>query len=490
MKPNQRLLFSFMAGAAFVLAGCSDKDNAPVITDFIVVEEGSAGPAEIVENTQPTAILGSGGSISGLLSSTFTNIVEVAKAKNVIVACSDMDAYEEELLAAYKRGAVITVTDTDAAQVDEWCAAHGMLYPGDPSAAGGCSLISFNRKAASIAIQKKYVVQDDIIDEEEVPLAIYANWLDELLSKNLMGGNDLRSRDIKKRFAPQHVKQVFPIDLLENVQGPDWNVQGPEWPLPENASLTATAEVAYDIYPLHSFADNGSSEGDYYVVDAELTIHSADIYNGRWQFTNSSGRFESAGFHLSGCRLEAGMLERSASGLVDCEGYGFAAGPAPETAVDSSSCQAGFDWSFDGWLTGGNGLESTVPTPLQQGGWTWSGASSQDIVGMSVESATDGGHAVWSLTVDKMSDDGNLPAIATGDLKFRFSWIWKVPEAKDNTDGRYYMQLDFHPFYTITHRYVYDDGSYGEIIRSILYNRSYSMRFMLIPPSRTEGQRI
>ena len=278
MDYNKKILLAAFAGASFLFAGCSNDNDIPPVENLTVVEEGSVKPVQNVESTQPTAILGSGGSISGQLSKTFTNIVDPNKAKHVIVACSDLDAYEEEIVAAYKRGIIITIVDPVGSVVEGWCAAKGLVYAGDPMAIDRSALISFNRKAVSISIQKKKThKEEEPIEEDEVPLVIFKGWLDGILTPNLKGP-DFRSKDIKKRFAPQRVSHVFPVDI------PSETVKEIGWGVPENVSLSTTAEFNCDIYPLHSFADNASFSGDIYAVEAVLTIHNGNLYNGRWQY--------------------------------------------------------------------------------------------------------------------------------------------------------------------------------------------------------------
>ncbi len=106
-----------------MFSGCSDEEELP-IENISFVEGGNVKPAQKAESSQPTAILGSGGSMSAVLAQTFTNIVEVGIAKHVIVACSDLDTYKEELQIAYKKGSIITVTDPEAAKLDAWCEAN------------------------------------------------------------------------------------------------------------------------------------------------------------------------------------------------------------------------------------------------------------------------------------------------------------------------------------------------------------------------------
>ncbi len=459
-------------GVAMMFSGCS---NDEPIENISFVEEGNVKPAQKAESTQPTAILGSGGSISSLISQTFTNIVDVAKAKHVIVACSDLDAYKEEIQTAYMKGSVITVTDPDATKLDAWCEANGMVYAGDPTSKDACALVSFNRKASSISIKKRKDTDD--IDDEEVPLVIFTGWLDKMLTPNLMGP-DYRSREIKKRFTPQHVSQVFPINLPK---------EDMKWGLPETASLSTTAEFNCEIYPIHSFADN-SFTGDIYAIEAELIIHNGNLYNGRWQYTQGKSLYEACGFYLNQFRFEAGLFKKEADILWGAKTQ-IMGGPAPATTDASVAYQSGFEWNFDGWLTGGNGLESSTPTPLQQGVWTWSNLK-ENFAGLNISNESTSIWPEWKFEIDgcPTKKEDAVPEIASGDLTFRCSWIWGVPEAKDNSTDRYYMNASLvEPVYC-WHR---SSGSSSKIfIKYLMPQNTPTVCFMLIPPSRTEGQRI
>ncbi|MDE7419708.1 MAG: hypothetical protein K2N35_05825 [Muribaculaceae bacterium] len=477
MNSNFRLFFSIVAVGAFMFSGCSNEKELP-IENISVVEGGNVKPVQKAESNQPTTILGSGGSISSILSQTFTNIVDLSKARHVIISCTDLDTYKEDLLVAYKKGSVITVIDPDATKLDEWCAANGMVYAGDPTTANACSLISFNSKASSMSIQKRK--QMDGIDDEDVPLVIFTDWLDKMLTPTLKGP-DYRSKEIKKRFTPQHVKQVFPINLSKE------EIQRIQWGLPETASLSTTAELNCDIYPIHSFADN-SFTGDIYAVEAELIIHNGNLYNGRWQYTRGKSLYEVCGFYLNQFRFKAGLYKKEGDifGGVQTQLMG---GPAPAATDASAAYQSGFEWNFDGWLTGGNGLESSTPTPLQQGVWTWSNLQENGSgLNISVEDASV--WPEWTVEVDgcPTKKEDAIPEMSSGDLTFRCSWIWGVPEAVDDSTERYYMTASLIEAAYCWHR---SSGSSSKInIEYLMSPNSPSVCFMLIPPSRIEGQRL
>ncbi len=479
MNSNLKVIFTLLASASFVFSGCSDEEDLP-IENISIVEGGNVKPVQKVESNQPTAILGSGGSLSSIISTTFTNIVETAKAKHIIVACSDLDTYKEDLLTAYQKGSVITVTDPDAARLEEWCAVNGMVYAGDPTANKGYALVSFNRKASSISIQKSR--HKDGIDEEEVPLVIFTDWLDKMLTPTLMGP-DYRSREIKKRFTPQHVSHVFSFDLPREV------LEKTNWVVPEDASLSTTAEFKCDIYPLHSFADNAFS-GDIYAVEAEITLHNGNLYNGKWQYNRGKHLYEVCGFYLSECLTSAYILKKDGMDLKGMASVKLAQEPAPATTDTSTPYQSGFEWSFDGWLTGGNGLESSTPTPLQEGGWTWNNVQEPATEEcLDILNDYEGAKPSWGLRIYELPYKRNMqiPDIATGDLTFRCSWIWEVPEAVDDSSDRYYMNINLYPRYL----WHWSLMPQNDIENDYIFpNGENSHTFMLIPPSRKEGQRI
>ncbi len=477
MNSNLKLLLTVVSAAgALVFSGCSSEEEP--IENISFVEEGNVKPSQKVENDNPTAILGSGGSMSSALSETFTNIVEVARAKHVIVAFSDLDAYKDDLQLAYQKGAVITVIDPEVSKLDAWCDDNGMVYAGDPTAVNDYALVSFNKKASSISIQKGKKGEE--IEEEEVPLVIFTGWLDKLLQPNHLSGSDFKSRDIQKRFTPQHVSQVFPINLSKE------EIQSWKWGLPETASLSTTAELNCDIYPIHSFADN-SFTGDIYAIEAELIIHNGNLYNGRWQYTQGKSLYEVCGFYLNRFTFGAELYKKEAGQLVGT--YAPILGGAAPSATDASAAyQSGFEWSFDGWITGGNGLESSTPTPLQEGGWTWSNLQENAPgLNISVESLV---WPVWTVEVDgcPTTKEDAVPEMASGDLTFRCSWIWGVPEATDDSTERYYMCPSFSDLSYGWHR---SSGASSKIaIEYLSPNTMPGVFFMIIPPSRVEGQRV
>lgn len=476
MKSNYLWLMVGLSSAGALFTGCSDKENPVLpIENITIVEEGNAQDNNI-RSTIETAFLGSCGSLKGRLAQTFTNIVEADKAKLVFVDSKELETYKDDVLAAYQRGIILSIINPDQEIVTNFCDENNMIFSGDPEGLGDCQLTCFNRKASSITIQKRPKTGD--LDDDDVPMAILSDWLEGVF--NTRFNTDFRSFDIRKRFSPQKVKQVFSINL------PASDIEESGWGAPEQMSLSTTAEINYDIYPLHSFADNAAYTGDMYLVEGTLTIHNGNLYNGKWKYNQGADLYEAFGMCLASCNFTSSLMEKSSTGITASSNYTFMGGPAPAEA-SNGNYQSGFDWTFNGWITGGNGLESATPTPIFNGSWTIDNKQTYEAKNLMIKSETTDGNVTYTLGVDNLPGDKSaaIPEIANGDLVFHYSWIWAVPQAADDTEGRYYLQVKMNPtfnWYRIDSSKKIETKQFAPAVKA--------QKFMLIPPSRKEGQRV
>ena len=477
MKTKYLWLAAGLSSAGALFTGCSEKESPILpIENITIVEEGN-NQENNVTNATETTFLGSCGSLRGLLAQTFTNVVNANNAKLIFVDSKELATYKEDVLKAYQRGSVVAIINPDKETVSEFCDENNVVLSADPDDLNECPLTCFNKKSASIIFQKRPKTGD--LDDDDVPMVILSSWLDDVISNNRFN-NDFRSFDIKKRFAPQKIKQVFTIDL------PAADIEQSGWGVHENMTLSTTAEINYQIYPVHSFNDNASFTGDIYLVEGELTIHNGNLYNGRWKYNQGANLYESFGMCLSSCNFSSSLIEKTATGLTPSATHNLMGGPAP---MESSNgiYQRGFDWTFNGWITGGSGLESSTPTPIFQGNWTMNNKESYTVKDLAVKAETDGGNVTYTLGVENLpaGESSVIPEIANGNLTFHYSWMWAVPQAADDTDGRYYLQVDMSPIFN-----WYRMNSSKQIETKQLNPTVKSQKFMLIPPSRKEGQRI
>ncbi|MDE6683286.1 MAG: hypothetical protein K2J87_07660, partial [Muribaculaceae bacterium] len=341
-RKNLRSIASCVAAGVVLLAmtGC-DNDDKVVNEDFEIINPGDASGEEMVEVVDlPAAIIGNPGDAGGELAKCFTNIVAPENARVILIE-SGMIAENEELLsAAFSKGNLIVVLNPESGTVEEWSERNNVFYAG-PEADEKCAAYGFNNRGAYYSLHNR-----DLIDDDDVPLFYLCKWIN-IVAGNRLTGSDLRSKDIKKRFSSQSMTHTFKIKLDEKEL-----VDG-HWTSADQLQLTTTANVAYTIYPF--FAFDGSAPGEYYAVEAEVTLHNAPLNNGSWVRRRGEELTQICGFYLNRCDLSANLLRKSDGKIAESGSHSFADGanPHPESMSDASSYDSGFAWNLDATLSGG-----------------------------------------------------------------------------------------------------------------------------------------
>lgn len=82
----------------------------------------------------------------------------------------------------------------------------------------------------------------------------------------------------------------------------------------DKLTRSGTIDVAYSIYPLYSFQANGSSAGDYYIVEGTFTVHNDQMYNGSWTKKHGGVKSHLCGFYLK--KFEVGNTLCATDGTV------------------------------------------------------------------------------------------------------------------------------------------------------------------------------
>lgn len=470
-------------GGVLLLMGntsCSDHQDPIQNEEFETV---SPNPTEVMEVTvtQPAALLGDLGDAEEELLKSFTNIVEAERAKVIVVDSRSLDEYSELLSAAYRRGTLIAVFNPESEVLSQWSDNNGIFYAGAADDSP-CAIYGFNSRGNYYFLDKSGFVD---LDDEDVPLFHFCQWINSVLG-NRLTGNDLRSFDIKKRFTSQKVTHTFPIRLDEE------QMVSEHWCAPGQHVTTTTADVNYTIYPLHAFGD-GAGTGDYYAVEAELVLHNAALNNGVWTRRRGEEIAQMCGLYLSQCEVSTGLLLKQYDGFYPfTQYYPVGAEPHPVSVETSGSYDSGFSWNFDATLSGGIGDDKGNYKMINTANWTWNNSAIQTSPNLAIYPTYTAGEILYTLKVNGLpgSEAGiglnDIPSIANGDLTFHYSWIWYVPDAKDNSDLRFYMQVGLSPRYQA---YQWTDseehltvGEFGTTATS--GENKNTFRFVLVPPNR------
>ncbi|MDE6669695.1 MAG: hypothetical protein K2K26_08455 [Muribaculaceae bacterium] len=478
-----RPLTPALSAAVLMVANTSCDDHHDPIQneEFETVTPVSPEIAEVTV-TQPAALLGNLGEAEEELLQSFTNIVEADKAKVIVVDSRSIDEYSELLINAYRRGALIAVFNPESAVLSHWSDRNGIFYAGATEDDAPLAVYGFNSRGNYYYLDKSGFID---LDDEDVPLFHFCQWVNSVLGGRLTG-NDLRSFDIKKRFTSQKVTHTFPIRLDEQQMVND------HWCAPGQLATTTTADVSYTIYPLHAFGDGGAA-GDYYAVEAEMVFHNAALNNGVWTRRRGEELAQMCGLYLSQCEITNGLLLKQSDGFYPfAQQYPVGAEPHPVGIETSGSYDSGFSWNFDATLSGGIGDDKGNYKMVNTANWTWNNSAIQTSPNLAIYPTYTAGEVFYTLNVNGLpgSEAGiglnNIPSIANGDLTFHYSWIWYVPEAKDNSDLRFYMQAGLSPRYQA---YQWTDseerlivGEFGTVEASSQNKNVF--RFVLVPPNR------
>ncbi|MDE6770935.1 MAG: hypothetical protein K2J78_14520, partial [Muribaculaceae bacterium] len=303
------------------------------------------------------------------------------------------------------------------------------------------------------------------------------------VSGTRLKGVDLRTKEIKKRFLPQSMTHTFKISLDEQQL-----IDG-HWAAPGQLALSTTANVTYDIYPIHVF--DGNATGDYYAVEAEMTLHNAPMNNGSWSRRRGNELTQLCGFYLNRCDISANLLRKSNGNFVESASHMFAEGthPHPASSSDAAAYDPGFEWSLDATVSGGIPDSKDNYKLTSFNNWLWTNSSNATLPGIEIKNNDNASTVDYSLVVNGLPGATDnlsvtpIPDLATGDLTFKYSWIWRVGDIDDGSDECLYMQVGLNPVYQAYQWVTGGKMTIGEFENAVSENKS-TFKIPLTPPNR------
>lgn len=499
-------LLAAAAAMALVFSSCAkETDEAD---DKIYIEEGEGLTDPVVASKEkiglPSAIVGKMPDyLQAALNIRFTNAGgEISDDLKVVVIAQDqVDANTDKLLGFYEAGGTVVVVNPDDEQLVAWCEGNGIRYAGDAGSDNGDDhhlLYAFNKTA------NYYFLDDFVHDDDEsncnVALDKFVSWVNEYAAPakaqraSLFGGATRADYDIKKLFGNQTLNHTFQM-CLDNK-----TLAHVLWSKADKLSRSGTVDVAYSIYPLYSFQANGSSAGDYYIVECAFTVHNAQMYNGSWTKKHGGVKSHLCGFYLKKFEItnELGYFKEDASGgktYIDLSAgevkfpeQGF---PVPETTIGATSYTSGFQWSIGGSVSGG--LQSGGPmfsvTPISYS-VGWNNSETRSVSDLTIRKDSPNGKVGYVFDINNTPHTSSgkkhtgVPAIASGDFTIHQSWIWYVPKTKDYDTGEYGVKLTVRPTYEAYHWYSsaadFSTSSWGDAIPE----KDRCFKMTLLQPNR------
>ena len=475
-KSFQRISPALCAGLMLMAASSCEKEVV-INEEFEIVSPADpAGGVTVEEVTAPTALIGNMGDAETLLRGAFTNIVDADAAKVIVIENESIKDFAETLAEAYKKGALIIVFNPDSMEVSDWSEQNDVFYAG-PEQDEECSFYGFNNSGSSYTFHNKLLIDDD-----DVPLFHLCSWVNSIAG-NRLHGVDLRTKDIKKRFSPQNVTHTFKISLDEK------QIVDDHWASAGQLALTTTANVTYNIYPIRVF--DGNATGEYYAVEAEMVLHNAPMNNGSWTRRRGEELAQICGFYLNSCDVSATLLRKSNGVISESATHSFAEGAAPHpvSTADAATYNPGFEWNLDATVCGGipDAKDNFKLTSFNS--WTWNNTETIELPGVGIKNIGNTANVGFTLAVNGLPGETDnltvtpVPDIATGDITFRYSWIWRVSDVEDTSNDRFYMQVGINPIYQAYQWITEGKMTIGEF-GNVLPESKSTFRFPLTPPNR------
>lgn len=197
--------------------------------------------------------------------------------------------------------------------------------------------------------------------------------------------------------------------------------------------------VTYSVIPLYVHQAEEKASGEYYIVDATVSIASKDMYTPptSFKFDNSNKSYTYCGLYLKGFDVQATLKRTDGA----AESVSFDRFPAPETTISSTTYTSGVTWGINGVVSGGEkGVGGTV-----EASFSYTSSKTRNISDLTINNYCERtGLVSYKVSVNNLPQRASeaAPAISHSTLDFHFSWVWYLPNVKANDEKtRYVMNL-------------------------------------------------
>ena len=394
-------------------------------------------------------------------------------AKIILIGNDEIDDGDTPLSVGYQNGALIAVFNPDGSILEDWSDRNDIFYAG-PQKLEKCAIYGFNKQGTYYSIADL-----DGIDDGDTPLFHFCKWVNITCGKRYQAVN-LRSNDIKQRFTPQSITHTFKVSLdPQQIADEHWGAEG-------QLTLSTTANLTCNIYPVHVF--EGSTSGDYYFIEAEMVLHNGAMNNGTWARRRGTELTQMAGFYLNRCNISAAMLRKS-NGTYSEVGS-FAANPKPANADNAVDYNPGFEWALNATVSGGVPDDKDNHLLTSTNNWKWNSTSKAELPGIAINNSSSSAAVDFTLRVNGLPGANDnltvtpVPDAATGDLVFKFSWIWHASDMGEGSKEPYFMEIGINPTYLAYQWITGGKMTIGEL-ENALPDSKATFRVPLTPPNRT-----
>lgn len=234
---------------------------------------------------------------------------------------------------------------------------------------------------------------------------------------------------------------AFNANDFENISYKDKIIVEASQKQQKKISGKGVVSVTCSVIPLYVHQSDGKASGEYYIVDATVSVASKDMYTQptSFRFDKDSKTYTYCGMYLKSFDVEASLERKDGSK----DSITFDKVPVPETSISSTTYNSGITWGVNGIVSGGaKGLEGTVEANL-----SYTSSKTRSISDLTFKNNYNkrNGLVSYSLKVNNLPKEAKKepPIIARSTLDFHFSWVWYLPKAKANDETtQYKMKLN------------------------------------------------
>lgn len=433
----KKLFIAVVACVALALCACNkEEDKTPDFPDEHPLE------ASYEAVSSQTAVLGTiGEDLASAIKARFlylsSNISD--ETKIVIVPWESIQLYSDIVLDSYEKGKTIVVAEPDNASLDKWLADHGinslMFETEDRNL-----IVAFNRRGWQYGLDNPLDDTVGIVANLSAYLNPFVSWINAAVSTPSAPIADIASEgsvDITKTFDHVRVEQTFHIHLKKELGHMLWSS-------PDIVEASSLATISIEYYPLYAFEDQ-MSPGDYYVMSAKMTVENRPMYKGYWINKHGGLKTHLCAYIFDSATMEFELLDSKSNSVKPK----FDNGPFPETTSLNVSHEEGMSWSLGGSVTGG--WEGSGPAALLSvsGGVSFSNSTMISYKDILVYNNCSSGkvNIKYYLDVDAsgyiqgFSLYEPTAPVCKSNLVSRASWVWRVPDTKDNSTVHYKMKI-------------------------------------------------
>ena len=423
-----------IAGIALLvgMTACSDGEGEGEVPDF------PDSPAQVEEEAEDVIcnapVFVSDGvrtEVRTAMQAYLSNMTGIDEADVAVVKPDDLGSYGGSLGALFDRGGLVVIARPTGERFDEIRAQYDIFERMPFDATQDVLLFACdNRGSAYVLYAGGPAEGEEASDYYRRRIYNFFRWIRH--DRQESGGGATRAATVSdgRRGAigwneGERICQNFEIRMDNAV----YSKGSASYALAASGSV----DVAYHVVPIYSYEVNRGMAGDYYIVEADITVHNGDLYRPLVS-RGSLGNVFIGGYFLRAMDMTTGLKRQASPQRLS---YSYAWEPTPvSTREGSFLCQ--YQCDLDGPLSYGRGLrdgEVGFDCAIRgQRNWE-TGHIALDVRSGGTDDVT---YAYDVLEIDFSKAPTNydylneaIPEVARQDFGTHQTWVWHVSTGQD-----------------------------------------------------------